>query len=278
MQFMEQNGLFARLDALSAEPDFKSKPEARDAALAKLRDEILAAPIDMDFQMKLRAKLVADFPKTTMRFRSSTNAEDLNGFPCAGCYDSHTGDPADWEGDLLMAIKQTWATVWNYRTFEERAFHSINHKNVGMALLVHHNFPDEEANGVALTANPFDPSGLEPGFYVNVQWGGGAEVVHPPPGVTSDEFIYQFTFPNQPIIYLSHSNLVPAGTTVLSTAQVFELGTALDAIHKRFMPAYAPPGSTGYYAMDVEFKFDGDPGQPVQLYVKQARPAPGTGQ
>ena len=57
-----------------------------------------------------------------------------------------------------------------------------------MALLVHHNFPDEAANGVAVTANPFDPSGLEPGFYVNVQQGGDAEVVAPPPGVTSDEF------------------------------------------------------------------------------------------
>ena len=49
---------------------------------------------------------------------------------------------------------------------------SIDHKTVAMSLLVHHNFPDEEANGVAVTANPFDPSGLEPGFYVNVQWGG----------------------------------------------------------------------------------------------------------
>ena len=50
-------------------------------------------------------------------------------------------------------------------------YHGIDHKSVGMALLVHHNFPDEEANGVAVTANPFDPAGLEPGFYVNVQYG-----------------------------------------------------------------------------------------------------------
>ena len=43
---------------------------------------------------------------------------------------------------------------------------------------------EEEANGVALTANPFDESQLEPSFYVNVQWGGEAEVVHPPPGIS----------------------------------------------------------------------------------------------
>ena len=69
-------------------------------------------------------KLARDYPGTTMRFRSSTNAEDLDGFPCAGCYDSHTGDPADWDNNLLRAIRRTWATVWKFRTFEEarRAF------------------------------------------------------------------------------------------------------------------------------------------------------------
>ena len=90
---------------------------------------------------------------------------------------------------------------------------------------MHHNFADEEANGVAVTANPFDPSGLVPGFYINVQWGGDAEVVDPPPGVTSDEFIYQFTYPGQPIIFISHSNLILDGTTVLTPAQTYELGT-----------------------------------------------------
>jgi hypothetical protein len=83
---------------------------------------------------------------------------------------------------VLQAIRKTWATIWKLRTFEEREYHSIDHTAVGMALLVHHNFAQEEANGVAVTANPFDPSGLVPGFYVNVQWGGGAEVVNPPPG------------------------------------------------------------------------------------------------
>jgi pyruvate,water dikinase len=48
--------------------------------------------------------------------RSSTNAEDLDGFPCAGCYDSHTGDPEFWDDDLLLAIRQSWSTLWKFRT------------------------------------------------------------------------------------------------------------------------------------------------------------------
>ena len=182
VQFMRQNGFFDRVTALLADPAFVSDPKVRDAQLLQLRTDIEAAPVDATLQALLKAKLAASFPGMTMRFRTSTNAEDLDGFPCAGCYDSHTGDPADWDGSLLRAIKRTWAGVWFFRTFEERSYHSIDHQAVAMALLVHHNFPAEEANGVAVSANPFDSAGLEPGFYVNVQKGGDAEVVAPPPG------------------------------------------------------------------------------------------------
>jgi hypothetical protein len=212
-----------------------------------------------------------------MRFRTSTNSEDLEGFPCAGCYESHTGDPAKWDS-VLEAIKETFSSIWLFRTFEERSYYGIDHKSVGMALLVHHNFPDEEANGVAITANPFDEAGLDPAFYVNVQAGGSAEVVHPPPGVTSDQFLYYFSVPNQPITYLTHTNLVSGN--VLTVKQIHELGVALDAIHDRFSAAYGPAaGNTGFYAMDIEFKFDDDADKtkPATLYIKQARPYPGRG-
>jgi pyruvate, water dikinase len=281
VQFMQENGFTDRIKGLLADDTFKNDPAMRDATLKTLRDDIKAAPINTDFQTLLRAKLAADYPGDSMRFRSSTNAEDLDGFPCAGCYDSHTGDPADWDGDLLLAIKQSWATVWSFRTFEEREYHSIDHLGVGMALLVHTNFPNEEANGVAVTANPYDPSGLSPGFYVNVQQGGDDEVVAPPAGVTSDEFIYQYSFPGSPIIYLTHSNIITDGATVLTTRQVHDLGMALDAIQNAFSDAYGPgAGNNGWYAMDVEFKFDDDedPGAAPALYIKQARPYPGRGQ
>ncbi|RYZ08487.1 MAG: hypothetical protein EOO73_07810 [Myxococcales bacterium] len=275
-QFMAQNGLFERVDALLEDETFAADPARREAELAELRADMLAAPVDEDFQALLEAKLAADFPDLTMRFRTSTNSEDLDGFPCAGCYESQTGDPANWES-VLDAVRGAWSSIWLFRTFEERSYYGIDHHSVGMALLVHHNFPAEEANGVAVTNNPFDPSGIEPAFYVNVQWGGQAEVVHPPAGVTSDSFLYYFSNPNQPVTFFGHSNLIPDGETVLTSAQTYELGVALDAIHTRFSAAYGPKaGNKSWYGMDVEFKFDDmdqADGKP-HLFIKQARPYP----
>jgi pyruvate,water dikinase len=273
-QFMRDNGFYQRIQQLLSDPEFQDSPAQRDQRLAELRDDMLHAPLDAGFQAALQQKLAADYPGQSMRFRTSTNSEDLEAFPCAGCYESHTGDANDWD-DVLDAIRETWASIWLFRTFEERSFYGVDHTSVGMALLVHHNFPDEEANGVALTANPYDESGLEPAFYVNVQWGGDAEVVHPPAGVNSDQFLYFYSVPNRPITFLAHSNLVPDGETVLTTRQTYALGQALDAIHARFSDAYGPgAGNTGWYAMDIEFKFDDEGGSEPALLVKQARPYP----
>ncbi len=273
--FMRQNGFYARVDALLADLAFVTDPAARDAALAQLRADMLVAPFDPAFQALITAK-AAEYPVIKLRFRSSSNSEDLDGFPCAGCYNSYSGAVAEL-ATMEQAIRKVYADVWSFRTFDERTFYGVDHTSVGMALLVHENFADEEANGVAVTSNPFDASYLDPAFYVNVQLGGDVEVVAPPPGVYSDQLLYYFRQPNQPVNYLTHSNLIAPNTNVLTTTQLYQLGTALAAIHTRFSPAYGPAaGNSGWYGMDVEFKFDdqANPGQPPTLYVKQARPYP----
>ncbi|HVV86564.1 MAG TPA: PEP/pyruvate-binding domain-containing protein [Kofleriaceae bacterium] len=273
-QFMEENHFFDRVDGFLADPSFNTDPAVRDAALAQLRADILNAPLDANFMSLLAAK-AATFPVAKLRFRSSSNSEDLDGFPCAGCYNSYSGATSDLQ-DMALAIRKVYADVWTFRTFEERTYYRVDHRSVGMALLVHENFEAEEANGVAVTANPFDESGLDPALYINVQAGGDVEVVAPPPGTTSDQILYYFDQPNQPITYLTHSNIIDAGTTVLTTRQINSLGAAMKTIHARFSPAYGPAsGNDGWYAMDIEFKFDDEatPGTPT-LYVKQARPYP----
>jgi Pyruvate phosphate dikinase, AMP/ATP-binding domain len=278
-QFMEQNHFNDTLAAMLADEKFQGDPAFRDARLKSLRSAMKAAPVDSAFEANLMAKLAAYLPGITrIRFRSSTNAEDLEGFTGAGLYDSKTGginDPAD---PILGAVKEVWASVWYFRAFEERSYRNIDHKSVGMALLCHGAFPEEEANGVAITANPFDPSGLEPGFYINVQVGNNL-VVSPDASMRADQFIYHFDMPGQPIVFIANSSLTPTGTTVLTTAQTYSLGVALKEIHRFFQPIYGKDASA-WFAMDTEFKLDqlpGDPnGQPV-IQMKQARPYPGFG-
>jgi len=275
-QFMEDNGFNAQLAAMREDDAFKNDANVRDAQLAQLREDMKVAPVDEGFQTMLLDKLAAEYPGIRMRFRSSTNCEDLGGFTGAGLYTSQSGDPNDESFPVFDAVRAVWASVWNFRAYEERTYRSISHEKVGMALLVHNSFVDEEANGVALTSNPFDTSGLVPGFYINVQVG-EASVVQPNPGVTTDQFVYQFSMPNQPILSIAHSNLIPDGQTVITKRQAYDLGVALDAIHKYFSPVYGQELGK-WYAMDVEFKFDdiNSPGQST-LFVKQARPHFGWG-
>ncbi len=277
-QFMRSNGLFDRMDGYLADARFRTDAAYRAARLSEFHDAIMAGTVDETLQGLLREKITREFASARMRFRTSTNSEDLDGFPCAGCYESHTGDPADW-ADVLDAIRESYASAWSFRTFEERTYYGVDHRAVGMALLVHRSFDDEVANGVAVTANPFDASGLDPAFYVNAQFGGDVEVVAPTPGVTSDQFLYYFNQPGQPVTYLARSSLVPRGSAVLTPTQIRALGVALAAIHERFSAAYGPAsGNTGWYGLEVDFKFTSNgTWDPPSLYIKQARPIPARG-
>jgi hypothetical protein len=276
-QFMEQNGFNKRVVDLLADAGFQDSPKFRDSCLKALRSDMLAAPVDKTFEKALLAKLNDEYYGIRMRFRSSTNAEDLDGFTGAGLYTSVSGDPNDPKRPVLDAIRTVWSSVWYFRAFEERSYRNIDHTSVGMALLVHKSFPDEEAGGVAVTANPFDQSGLEPAFYINVQ-AGDLSVVLPDPSITTDQILYYFDYSGKPIVYLAHSNQIPDSMTVLNSNQINQLGKALKAIHEFFYKCYGGPGK--WYAMDTEFKFDqpeNDPnGEPV-LFMKQARPYPGWG-
>ena len=118
-----------------------------------------------------------------------------------------------------------------------------------------------------------DSAGVEPAYYINVQLG-DEPVVRPDPSITTDQVLFYFTQPGQPIVYLGNSSLTEPGTTVLTNAQINNLGTRLQQLHNFFAPAY---NNGGFYGMDVEFKFDQQFDAQPTLYIKQARPYPGYG-
>ena len=278
-QHMENNGLWGMVDEMLADKDFSNDPATRDQMLEGLRTAIADAPVDETLLALVEAKIYdrvdsGDSHTTRTRFRSSTNAEDVDGFNGAGLYSSASGDPNDDDDPIEDAIRVVWGSVWNYRAFEEREYYSMEHTNIGAAVLCHRSFPTEESNGVAITGNIFDSSGLEPAYYINVQTG-GTSVVLPPSGVTSDQLLYYYDFPNQPVVYIATNNLTWDGDPVLSNSQIYELGTALKAIHNHFYSVYGSAGA--FYGMDVEFKFDDEPTGEETLYIKQARSYPAWG-
>jgi hypothetical protein len=277
-QFMTQNGFYAKIDALLADPSFTGGDcKVRGQKLEALRDEMEAAPVDAAFEAALTDKITAEYGAATpIRFRSSSTAEDVGGFTGAGLYTSKTGTLNNPLDGPIKSVKQVWSSVWYQRGFEEREYRQVDQKSVGMAILAHPAYKHETASGIAQTANSYDPTGLQPAFIVNVQLGDGS-VTLPEPGQTTDQIIYYYFYPGQPTEYVQHSNLIAPGTTVLTREQLYDLGQALEKIQTFFFPAYGPPANdpTAWYALEVDFKFDQPPGQaaPV-LSIKQARPLP----
>ncbi|MBN2494356.1 MAG: hypothetical protein JXR96_07200 [Deltaproteobacteria bacterium] len=266
-QFMEQNGFDAELQALLGDPEFRADGSVRRCELARLRERMQQAPVDAGLTELLDAKLLADFPGMRMRFRSSTNAEDLGSYTGAGLYTSAAGQPGDPDRTLLDALRTVWASLFNFRAFEEREILSIPHDRVAMAVLVHRSFPWELANGVAITNNVFDRN--EPAYYVNAQIR-EVSVTNPPPGVLPDQFLYYWSSFGATAVYLSHSTLTD-GEPVMSESEIHELAVALQAIHLHFMPFLG----ASFFAMDTEFKLDWPD---RALVIKQARPFPKPGE
>lgn len=274
-QFMTDNGLYDRIEELMAAEEW-TDPVLRAEALADFKDELRTMPVRQELIDAVVARAAELFPGENIRFRSSTNSEDLGDFTGAGLYDSETGVLGidnELKDSVAWAMKKVWSQVWNPRAYEEREYFSMKHLDVGMALLVHANFPEEEAQGVAITNNPFDTTGNLAAFFVNAQTGNN-DVVTPDLGVTPDAYLHYFYNPGQPIVYTQHSSLVPEGSTVLSVDQSQRLGIALNAIHRYFASAYSKVDE--WYALEVDFKFDDklNPGSP-RLFIKQARPYPG---
>lgn len=263
-QFMARTGLYERARALLAGEAFGRDPAVREEGLAELRKRIKKADVPPELAEALEAMHRALPPGTSARCRSSTNNEDLEGFNGAGLYDSFT-HRAD-EGSITKTIKQVWASLWSFRAFEEREFYRIDHFASAMGVLVHPNFDDERANGVAVTKNIYDAAW--PGMYINVQVG-EALVTNPDPGATPDEILVQVLPPDDvlEVQYIRRSSLVAAGATVLTPAELRTLVSYLAKIQRHFAPLYGHAAADGF-AMDVELKVDVG----GKVVIKQARP------
>lgn len=261
-------GIDIFIDSILSDSTFKTDYHKRSLLLEKIRDTITDVPLETQFVKNVEEKILSLGSFESIRFRSSTNVEDIEGFNGAGLYESHTAIIGDSKKSVEKAIKKVFASLWTHRGFEEREYFKIDHQSAAMGILVHRSYPDEEANGVAITGNIYKSE--LPAFTINVQIK-GISVVSPPQGFVADQLLIYTIFDdwvtNPAVEYISKSN-VNNGQPVMSNDEIVELARWLDAIKKHFYFVYRNPVPEYLFTMDVEFKLDRN----RKLYIKQARP------
>ena len=261
-EFMKHNGFYDEVEEMLADPEFQSDYDTQEKELKKLRKKIRKGETP-DWIIDALEEMHATYPEgQSLRYRSSTNNEDLPGFSGAGLYDSKTQDPEETEEDGIdKSIKGVWASLWNFRAFTEREFHRIDHMATAMGVLVHPNYSDELANGVAVS---FDPIyGTEGSYYVNTQLGEDM-VTNPDAHSVPEELLLDLSGSYTTLVT---SNQVPGGQLLMSDAQIGQLRRHLQAVHDHFEGLYNP-GPDEPFAMEIEFKITSDD----VLSIKQARP------
>ena len=262
-EFMKANELDAMVTTMLADTDFQTSYDTQETELKKLRDAIEDDATTPAWIITALEEMHAQFADgRSLRYRSSTNNEDLPGFSGAGLYDSKTQDPDETADDGIdKSIKGVWASLWNFGALVERDFNRIDHSATAMGVLVHPNYSDELANGVAVSHDPF--SGRAGAYYVNTQVGEDL-VTNPDERSTPEELLL---LPGGSYEVIVHSNRVESGQLIMSDAQLTQLRSHLSTIHDRFKALYGPAAGERF-AMEIEFKITSD----NVLAIKQARP------
>ena len=169
---IKQNKIGNSIQTMLADTRFKTDIAWRKKSLTDLRQAIIHAPLSPSALTTITKQWQTQLAGRGVFVRSSTNAEDLKGFNGAGLYDTVPNVKTD--AALEAAIKQVWASVWNLRAVEERAYFGISHDQVYPAVLIQ-TAVNAAAAGVLLTT---DIWGHQAGTYtINAKWGLGMRVV-----------------------------------------------------------------------------------------------------
>ena len=261
-EFMKHNEFYDDVEEMLADSDFQSDYDKRESELKKLRKKIKKGETP-EWIIAALTEMHSKYPEgQSLRYRSSTNNEDLPGFSGAGLYDSKTQKPDETEEDGIdKSLKQVYASLWNFRAFMEREFHRVGHSAAAMGVLVHPNYTDELANGVAVSFDPF--RNRYGSYYVNTQVGEDL-VTNPEANSVPEELLL---YPSGAYKVLAYSNRVESGELLMSDAQIDQLRRHLEVIHDAFEELY-DIGDGEPFAMEIEFKITSDD----VLSIKQARP------
>ncbi|MDY7226266.1 PEP/pyruvate-binding domain-containing protein [Hyalangium rubrum] len=266
VEHLQRHGLHTELEAMLAEPRFQQEAAFRKERLEKFRARIAGAPLDEAFLNQVETQVREQLGGKGVFVRSSTNAEDLKGFNGAGLYD--TVPNVVGREALSAAIRQVWASLWNFHAVEERKRFGIEPRSVFSAVLVQVGI-NATAAGVLVTKNLYDPRDKHT-FTINAKRGLGLSVVS---GVTvPEQVLYDIRYPGARVLSRSDDATmlvfdaqggikeVPTGSAapVLAEARARDLSLAAAKLRKVF-PDSGP--------LDIEWVLEGE-----KVWIVQSRP------
>lgn len=270
LNHIERHGIDTLIANMLNDERFKADAVYKKLKLQELQERIVASDLNDTLLTLLKDKLGETSKFSNFRFRSSTNAEDIEGFNGAGLYDSYTGKIDSEKKAIDIAVKKVWASLWNYRAFEEREYFKIDHLTCAMGILVHRSFPNEDANGVAISTNPYN---VNHGYVVNVQYK-EISIVAPEEGIMHDQsIVYDFKLSGEgkyTIEYISTSSIPSLTEHVLTDQELFLLADYITTLKRHYYALLNPDTPYKNFGLDIEFKIDSSV-SPRKLYLKQVR-------
>ena len=283
-----QEEIRSRLAGITYPPDMAVLSEKLDSIRDMFKDKDMTNFTDTQKQAVISVlqdvRYGFDIQKK-IRFRSSTNVEDSEHFTGAGLYDSFSGcladdldeddtgpsicDPSkEKERGVFRAIRKVFASFYNDNAFIERLRHKLDEDEAGMALLVHHSFPDEteQANGVATIEKKQDRN-LTIKLVTQV---GAVSVTNPDSNAVPEE-VYVSFFNNESYLprMIRESSLVQLGGAVMSWEDKdYE---TLSRMLVSVAESYEQATEKTEYSLDFEYKKIAPDGR---LIIKQVREIP----
>ncbi len=263
---MKTSGLALEVERILGDPRFASDAAWRRGALEELRAKIRRAPIAKKTLDAIWSKVKKDLGGRGVFVRSSTNAEDLEGFNGAGLYD--TVPNVKTRAQLADALRRVWASLWNFHAVEERTVFGIDHRAVYAGALVQIGVPASAA-GVLITRNLYDREDPR-SFTINAKRGLGLRVVA---GTTvPEQIIYDLANDGTKIISRSDDPTMlvfdeqggvrevanPNKGVILTEARARTLSQAVEKVIPLFSTRHP---------LDVEWILDGE-----KIWIVQARP------
>ncbi len=280
-EFLDQSGLNARIQAELAQLNVDDVNALAETG-AKIRQWIVETPLTVNLEQEIRAAFTTlsnGNPEIAVAVRSSATAEDLPDASFAGQQETFLNIRGI--DNVLIAIKEVFASLYNDRAISYRVHQGFDHDVVALSAGVQRMVRSETgAAGVMFTLDT--ESGFRDVVFITASYGLGEMVVQG--AVNPDEFYLSKPLLNagrhsvlrrnlgskhQKMIYGEEGS---AGKSVVvvdvekQERQQFALNDhELQELAKQALIIEQHYGAP----MDIEWAKDGDDGQ---IYIVQARP------